>query len=104
VNITRKAAAATARKRSLHTNESEEVMPAEQAETSEAVRSAAVPISIEIDAMIAALPGGADLTEIAFDLINELEARCDCRDFIAIFKEALLARRTLIELGVDLSS
>jgi hypothetical protein len=77
-------------------------MPAEQTETFDAVHFAAALISIEIDAMVAALPAGADLTEIAFELIDELEARCDCRDFIAIFKEALIGRQALTELSVQL--
>lgn len=80
-------------------------MSAGQTETIETVRLAAIAISIEIDAMVAALPADADLTEIAFDLIYELEAAmCDRRDIIAIFKEALMARRALTELGVDFSS
>jgi hypothetical protein len=79
-------------------------MPAEQTETIDAVRLAAAPISVEIDAMLAALPADADLAEIAFDLIFELEAMCDRRDIIAIFKEGLIARRALTELGVDLNA
>ena len=90
-------------KRSLHPNESEVAMPAEQSETIVAVPRAAGPISIEIDAMVAALPAGADLAEIAIELIYELGERCDSRDFIAIFKEALTARHALTELGVDLN-
>jgi hypothetical protein len=85
-------------------NKKEEAMSAGQTETIETVRLAAIAISIEIDAMVAALPADADLTEIAFDLIYELEAMCDRRDIIAIFKEALMARRALTELGVDFSS
>jgi hypothetical protein len=79
-------------------------MPAEQPESIAAVRLAAAPISIEIDAMVAALPAGADLAEIAIELIYELGERCDSRDFITIFKEALTARLALIDLGVDLNA
>jgi hypothetical protein len=75
-------------------------MPAEQPETIDAVRLAAVQISIEIDAMIAALPAEADPAETAFDLIAELESMSDHPQFIAIFTEALIARRVLTELGI----
>jgi hypothetical protein len=102
VNITRKTSVAATQKRSLQPNQIEDVMPAEQTETFDAVHFAAHPISIEIDAMIAALPAGTDLTEIAFDLIDKLEARCDCSEFIAIFKEALIGRQALTELGIKL--
>ena len=78
-------------------------MPAAQLETIDAVRLAAVPISIEIDAMVAALPADADLAEIADDLIFELASLSDHHpQFIAIFREALIARRVLIELGISL--
>jgi len=40
-------------------------MPAQQTETIEAVRLAAISISIEIDAMVAALPADADLAWIS---------------------------------------
>jgi hypothetical protein len=75
-------------------------MPAEQPETIDAVRLAAVPISIEIDAMIAAIPADADPAEIAFDLIAELESMSDHPQFIAIFTEALIAREVMIRTGV----
>jgi hypothetical protein len=52
---------------------------------------------------VAALPAGANLTEIAFDLVDELERMCDRSDIIAIFKEGLLARKALTELGIQLS-
>jgi hypothetical protein len=81
-------------------DQSEEAMPTEESETIEAVRVAAVPISIEIDAMVAALPDGADLSKIAFDLISELEAMCDRRDIITIFYEGLIAREVMIRTGV----
>ena len=78
-------------------------MPPEQQKTiDDVVHSAAAPISIELDTMIAALPANADLTEIAFDWISRLEAMCDRRDFIAIFNEALIARQALTELGIKL--
>jgi hypothetical protein len=69
-------------------------------EIEQTVGLAAVPISIEIDAMLAALPADADLAEIAGELIFQLEGRCDCRDFIAILSEALIARTALTELGI----
>jgi hypothetical protein len=75
-------------------------MPAQQTGTIEAVRLAAIPISIEIDAMVAALPADADLAEIAGDLIAVLASTSDHPEFIAIFTEALAARQALIELGV----
>jgi hypothetical protein len=77
-------------------------MPAPEPETINAVHLAVLPISIEIDAMVAALPPDADLAEIASDLIYKLDARCGSRDFIAIFKEALAARDALTELGIKL--
>jgi hypothetical protein len=81
-------------------NESEEAMTVPEPQTSNPVHLAVLPIAIEIDAMVAALPADADLAEIASDLIFELDARCGSRDFIAIFKEALAARRALTELGI----
>ena len=78
-------------------------MPPLQPEPFDAVRFAAIPLSIEINAMLAALPANADLTEIAVELIYELGERCDNRDFIEIFKEALTARQALTDLGVDLN-
>jgi hypothetical protein len=77
-------------------------VPAEQTETIDVVHSAAVPISIEIDAMVAALPADSDLSRIAFDLIFELASMSNHPQFIAIFREALIARRTLIEQGISL--
>jgi hypothetical protein len=59
-----------------------------------------VPIAIEIDEMLGRLPANADLAAIAFDLIFELEAIGGRSDFIAIFREALTARRVLTELGI----
>jgi hypothetical protein len=103
VNITRKSSAAATQKRSLQPNESEEAMPTEQQEEAiGAVRSAAVPISIAIDAMVAELPADANLAEIAFDLIDGVEAMGSCGEIISIFKEGLIARQALTELGVDL--
>ena len=77
-------------------------MPAEQTETFDAVHFAALPIAIEIDAMVATLPADADLAQVAADLIYELALRCERREFVEIFTEALAARRALIELGVHL--
>ena len=75
-------------------------MSAEQSEAIELVRSAAIPISIEIDVMVAALPANVDLTEIAGDLVAILASQTDHPEFIAIFTEALAARQALTELGV----
>jgi hypothetical protein len=63
---------------------------------------AAVPISIEIDEMLALFLQTRGLDEIAFDLIDRLKAICGHLKFIAIFAEALIARRVLTELGVKL--
>lgn len=52
--------------------------------------------------MVAALPADTDLTEIAFDLIDNLASMSDHPQFIAIFREALIARRALIELNIQL--
>ena len=71
-------------------------------ETEKTVGLAAVPISIEIDAMLAALPADADLSEIASDLIAELASMSDHPQFVAIFTEALIARQALTELGIKL--
>jgi hypothetical protein len=49
---------------------------------------AAVPISIEIDEMLALFLQTRGLDEIAFDLIDRLKAICDHLKFIAIFAEA----------------
>jgi hypothetical protein len=89
------------RKRSRRPDESEEAMPAEQPEIIEAVRSAAIPISVQIDTMLTAVPSDVDLAEIATDLVLELEAICDRRDFIEIFTEAFAARQALVELGIQ---
>jgi hypothetical protein len=75
-------------------------MPVMQPETIEAVHMAAVPISVEIDAMLARVPADADLADIADELVAELEAMCDRRDFIDVFNKALIARRALVELGI----
>jgi len=75
-------------------------MPAFQAKTFDAVHEAAVQISIEIDAMLAALPAGADQTEIASDLMDYVASMSDHPQFVAIFTDALIARRALTELGV----
>jgi hypothetical protein len=77
-------------------------MTAPEPQTINAVHFAVLPIAIEIDAMVAALPADADLAEIASDLISKLDSRCGSRDFIAIFKEALAARQALTELGIKL--
>jgi hypothetical protein len=76
-------------------------MPAEQPEIIEAVHSAAIPISVQIDTMLAAVPSDADLAEIASDLVLELDAICDRRDFIEIFTKALAARQALFELSIQ---
>lgn len=77
-------------------------MTAPEPQTINAVHLEVLPIAIEIDAMVAALPADADLAEIASDLISKLDARCGSRDFITIFKEALAARQALTELGIKL--
>ena len=75
-------------------------MPMMQPEIIDAVHTAAVPISVEIDAMLARVPAGADLAQIAEELVAELEVMCARRDFIDVFSKALIARRTLVELGI----
>lgn len=75
-------------------------MGALQPETIGAVHKAAIPISIEIDAMLASVPADADLSQIADEFVAELEAICPRRDFIDIFAKGLMARRTLVELGI----
>ena len=70
-----------------------------QSQIDDAVASAAIPISIEIDRMLGRLPANADLDEIASALIVNLAAMSDHPTFIAIFTEALATRRALTELG-----
>jgi hypothetical protein len=69
-------------------------------ETIDTVRTAAAKISVEIDAMLGALPADADLDEIAGDLIAVLASKSDHAEFIVIFTQALAARQALTELGV----
>jgi hypothetical protein len=64
-----------------------------QSQLDDAVASAAIPISIEIDRMLVGLPAGTNLDEIASALIANLAAMSDHPNFIAIFTEALAARR-----------
>ncbi len=71
----------------------------DQSQINDAVDSAAIPISIEIDRMLSGLPADADLDEIASSLIANLAAMSDHPNFIAIFSAALAARQALIELG-----
>jgi hypothetical protein len=73
-------------------------------QTERAVSVAAGSISDELNQMFSRLPAGADRSEIAYELIYQLQERCDSREFITIFKEALTARHALIELGVDLNA
>jgi hypothetical protein len=75
---------------------------AEQTDSNEGLVWAAAQISRAIDEITAALPPDADLTEMAFNLISEIEAMCDRGDIIAIFKEALIARQALSELEINL--
>jgi hypothetical protein len=75
-------------------------MPVRQPDA--AVHIAALPIAIAIDSMVATLPADADLAEIAADLVYELALMCERRELIEIFTEALGARRTLIQLGIQL--
>jgi hypothetical protein len=72
----------------------------DQSQIDEVVHRAAVPIAIEIDEMLGRLPANADRNEIAFDLIDRLREICDHPEFIAIFADALIARRVLTELGI----
>ena len=73
-----------------------------QSQLDDAVASAAIPISIEIDRMLVGLPADADLDKIASDLVANLTAMSDHPNFIAIFTEALAARRALTELGIKI--
>ncbi len=66
----------------------------------EVVHRAAAPIASEIDEMLVRLPASADRNEIAFDLIDRLKEISDHPEFIAIFADALIARRVLTELGI----
>jgi len=66
-----------------------------QQEDEEVVHRAAAPIAIEIDEMLGRLPASADRNEIAFDLIDRLKEISDHPEFIAIFADALIARRAL---------
>jgi hypothetical protein len=75
-------------------------MTSDQSQLYEAVDAAAIPISIEIDRMLVGPPADADLDKIASDLIANLAAMSDHPNFIAIFIEALAARRALTELGI----
>ena len=72
----------------------------DQEQIEEVLHRAAVPIAIEIDEMLGRLPANADRNEIAFDLIDRLKEICDHPEFIAIFADALIARRVLTELGI----
>jgi hypothetical protein len=74
----------------------------DQSLINDAVDSAAIPISIEIDRMLSGLPADADLDEIASALIVNLAAMSDHPNFIVIFTEALAARRALTELGIKI--
>lgn len=74
----------------------------DQSQINDAVDSAAIPISIEIDRMLSGVPADADLDEIASALIVKLAAMSDHPNFIVIFTEALAARRALTELGVKI--
>jgi hypothetical protein len=60
-------------------------------------------ISDELNQMFRRLPAGSDIIEIAYELIYQIQERCDSLEFITIFKEALTARPALTELGVDLN-
>jgi non-canonical (house-cleaning) NTP pyrophosphatase len=74
----------------------------QQEEIDQAVISAAAGISIEIDRMIAHLPQGADLGEIASELVWAISDMSDNQAFVEIFSKALAARRALIEMGVNI--
>ena len=67
-----------------------------------AVDLASVAISIELDRMIEALPAGANVSEVASDLVARLLDISDNREFAEILQEALIARKALTELGVKL--
>jgi hypothetical protein len=75
-------------------------MPMMQPEIIDAVHMAALPISVEIDAMLARVGADADLVQIAEELVAELEVKCGRSDFIDVFSKALMARRALVELGI----
>lgn len=80
-------------------------MPAEQTETAneaDAIDLAVAEISVAIERLVAALPADADVTQVAFDLVYGVEAMGGCGEIISIFKEGLLARRALTELGVKI--
>jgi hypothetical protein len=77
----------------------------ETAGTDDALDWAVAEISVAIERLIAALPAGADLTQVAFDLVDGVEAMgSGGADLAAIFREGLIARRALTELGVDLNA
>ena len=76
-------------------------MPKEHMEAvAEAVHLAAVPISVAIDTMLAALPAGTDPAQVASDLMYSVALMSDHPEFIAILTEGLAARQALIELAI----
>jgi hypothetical protein len=77
-------------------------MAQSQMDISQTVHVAAVPISREISAMIAALPAGTDPAELALELIYSLASMTEHPEFIGVFTEALAARHALIKLGIKL--
>jgi hypothetical protein len=75
--------------------------PMDQQEIERVVDLGSVAISIEIDKMIEALPRGTNLIEVASDLVARLLEISDHREFAEILRAGLVARQTLIELGIE---
>jgi hypothetical protein len=73
----------------------------DQQEIERVVDLGSVAISIEIDKMIEALPRGTNLIEVASDLVARLLEISDHREFAEILRAGLVARQTLIELGIE---
>ena len=69
-------------------------------EINQAVNLAAVAVSVEIDRMISSIPG-ADPEKLAEQLLDEVSAMSGSADFVSILVKALLARKALIELGIE---
>lgn len=77
-------------------------MPEAQAEAFDAVHFAAARIATEIDLMMAALPADTEPTELAANLMDDVASMSEYPQFVAVFTEALIARRALTELGVKI--
>ncbi len=78
------------------------VNQAEIPEASDALDWAVAEISVSIERLIAALPVGADLTQVAYDLIHGVEAMGNGGEIAAILNQGLVARTALSELGIKI--